>query len=464
MFIISGRNGILKKFTCTTQNHLSQISNDKLPFSWLSQVIVHDKYLLLLGFSGSNFIIYDYQNRRILHEINCGGGHRSWDFHINQHNQIKFCFIKEKIVHNFSCELENIMIRNIVDGYHCSEINDLKMVAMGQKNFLMVSGGEDTILRIGNIDLFSLESCFKGLEVFKSHLSSIRCVKLFPMNEESFIMVSAGGRAQIIIWKVQINKEDTCKTTCLETDLYYKNLEQTESETRVMDLTLIDIENDKILVTACSDGTLHCFKINNSLKLEFICSLTYALKCIMKIENVKISRRTVIVSMATDGKLAFWDFTNFNKNFDDSKILQPFYTLSAHQSGINSFSFKSLSDNTFLFASGGDDNNLILNIVSFNFTESFSVNLITSYKNCQLHAAQITGLNMFKNLLIATSIDQNISISEFVYDSNKNSLNFNLKKMYSSVIADIQGMNCVNFENECYICVFGKGIEIIQLR
>lgn len=335
------------------------------------------------------------------------------------------------------------------------------MLAINENNFLLVSGGEDTTIRLCSID-FRLETTkFNSLNNLKSHLSSVRCVKAYKMGANNYLMVSAGGRAQIIVWKLKIEPLfDYFDVRCFETDSYYKSLDENESEIRIMDLVLIKVENGYVLITVCSDGTIRCYKVTNELKIQYLNSVNYALKCIIKLEYVNVSDRKIIVTMATDGKLVFWDFTNYLNDFSKSN-LSPFFSLPAHQSGVNSFSFKKLDKDLVLFVTGGDDNAVVFNLVSFN-NRLKKVELLAKYCNTQSHGAQVTGVCIFNDIVITTSIDQNVTVFKYIVKDCSN-LDVCVISNYSSVIADVQGMNCLRIDDCIYCCLFGKGIEILKV-
>lgn len=449
---------------------MSQLSNDKLPFSWLASIIKQDDAILLAGFSGSNFVLFNLKSRRIILELNCGGGHRSWDILIDPVKDVlNFVFIKEKQLHSYESKWSKILISDFVQGYHTKEINCGVLVNINDENkVLFISGGEDTTIRLSLID-----NCtqFNSFYTLKSHLSSVRCLNVCHIENGEYLIFSGGGRAQIILQKLRINREkDTFKNIeCHQLDSYYKELDENEAETRVMDLTSIKLNKYILLIAACSDGTLKCYFVNLSsdMRLVFICNITYKTKCIIKIANFLICQRHIVISMATDGKLVFWDLTNLCTNIDDTQFVEnmnlaPIYSLDAHQSGINSFHFKRLNDEKYIFATGGDDNAVVLNLVQFEFKDNLSIESILKWIYTQAHAAQITGVFMHENYFITTSIDQHLSVFKYKLDEDK--LKCELLKQYCSAVSDILGMTClITNKNELYSCMFGKGIELCKL-
>lgn len=65
---------------------------------------------------------------------------------------------------------------------------------------MIISGGEDTTLRLSYIDK---ENNFRPAAIIRSFLSSVRAISFFRLNN-SFLVASAGGRAQLKIWKIDV--------------------------------------------------------------------------------------------------------------------------------------------------------------------------------------------------------------------------------------------------------------------
>lgn len=430
---------------------LTQTTQDKLPFAWLSRILRHRQTTLILGFSGSNFIVWDHNARRILHEINCGGGHRSWDFRIDS-DLVEFVYIKEKTVQRYRCTWGCMAIVNVVEGYHTKEINVVVTVPVGNGKVVMVSGGEDTTLRLGvrNVDDFGSE--FRYSTILKSHLSSVRCIAAHRLVRDSYLLISAGGRAQIIVWRLDLHDSKPYRMN--EMCNYYAP--GAESETRIMDMTVVCKNDSNVLVAARSDGSLQFFSIDAKYELQCLCTVSYASKCLMKVEYVPVSGRDVVVSTSTDGRIAFWDITD--RKYENVK---PFFSLPVHQSGVNSFSYKKLENDSFLFATGGDDNAIVVNYLNIEYVDDFNVRVIKTYENSQQHGAQVTGMEIFDSYIITTSIDQNVTVLK--YDCNETDLNVQVVRSYSSVIADVQGMSCFKTGRNVYVCLYGKGIEVIKV-
>lgn len=468
---------------------LSLMSSDKVPFSWLAKLIKIDEKLFLLGFSGNEFIIWDYNCRKTLLNYSCGGGHRSWDL-LKKGSTLHFIYIKNKTLSLFNCEWNNICPKYVLDSFHSMEVNCIEVLMPKTSNqCLLISGGEDTTLQLTKMDVNGEDQVLTKISVFKSHLSSIRAVHSSKISErilsnsiiEHYLIFTAGGRAQIILWNLAIETIDNViqNVTCSEKYSYYEQLQKEESETRIMDLTSVKIDNYVVLFTACSDGKVKIYIINlqetSNMKLVLNHILSYKLRCIIKICNFCICRCNILTTMATDGKINFWNVTSIIDSIRDSNFkysknlvptfldLQPFYFIKAHQSGINSYSYKILNNHNCIFFTGGDDNALVLHFLNFESLSGTDVHttILNKYFDVSSHSAQVTGVNVTDEYLITTSIDQKVLIFKWIFQNNQ--FTCDLIGKYSSSVADIHGMQIIK-NTYLNAIVYGKGIEVLQIK
>ncbi|KAJ8976129.1 hypothetical protein NQ317_019394 [Molorchus minor] len=417
-----GRNGIVKTFVLKMDG-LYLLSSEKLPFTWLVDI----KDSLLLAFSGDNFVIWNYVSKRIIFEKSCGGGHRSWDF-FKHLDTSRFCYIKDKMVCIYDCKLNLFEPVDVIPGYHVREINAVEIIEILNDKFLVISGGEDNTLRlslVGNGDI-------KILTALRSHLSSIRTITNFKIssvshkNEETYLVFSGGGRAQIVCWKLKLITENGSfkNVTCSEQCSYYQPLQYEESEMRIMDMCASKIDNRL------------CF-------------------CILS--------HNILITMATDGKLVFWDVTNIFKKNGMNKA-HPFHVIKSHQSGINSSALKMITNDLCLIATGGDDNAIILNLVRFYLTNGLmKIENLNSFTDVCTHCTQITGIYIADKYLISASIGQRVAVFEWHVVGETNIICKYITK-YNTSVADLQGLKCFQSHDIDAIVVYGKGIEYIKIK
>lgn len=464
MSLITGRNSTLKKYQFHYKTHqLSILSSDKLPFSWLGACHFHELSTFVVGFSGSNLIVWDHNSRRILLENKCGGGHRSWDYEIKKY--LKFSFLRDKSIHTLSCDWKKLKPQDLIPGYHVNEINSIQIIP-NRNSYLLISGGEDTTLRLAEIDS---EGNFNKINVLKSHLSSIRTITSIKItnNLDRYLLFSAGGRAQIVTWQFDVASSSCANVLCRETHSYYEPLDKEESEMRIMNVCALNNEGTVILFCACSDGRIKIFRTLKTLEIQPVHEINYKLNCIVLVRTIKIFDRTLLISAATDGNLVFWDVTNLLDEIKDSQDYRkteifPIYSINCHQSAVNSFSYKILDDNRCIFLSGGDDNAISLLLLEFFKGVSLSIKVIASELDTKIHCAHITGAFITKDYFITSSVDQSVVLFRWYIENDNIYHEFCIE--HTSPVADLQSMECLEYEDHFKVLIYGKGVEFLKVH
>lgn len=444
--ITLGRNSVIRTFTGDS-HPVMPIITDKTPFAWLAAMQENK----VLAFSGNNFIVWDYINRRIVFEYNCSGGHRSWDFY-ERFNETSFVYVKDRALNIVDYKQNDIYPLNLISGFHATTINYLRVLHMGLFYFL-VSGGEDTTLRITLIN--DANSCI--LKILKSHLSSIRAICIWPLSAGNYLIFSGGGRGQIITWCLTIDNDNYRNTTCREEHSYYENISSyEESEVRIMDIQVAIIHNILTLFVATSEGNIKVFNIienNKKFELSLKYTLCYKKRCVTKICILQNSNLDILISFSTDGSAAFWNLQIEGKS--------PIIAFPLHQSGINALSFHFIDSQTVVLLSGGDD--ACIKLTKFIFRETTVVEKTVLFEDVRQHCAQITGLFMNDKYFITTSVDQKLLVFRWRIENNDDVKCYLMGK-YESAVADIQGMDCYEDELTFSVFLYGKGFEFVIIN
>ncbi|XP_063621883.1 tRNA (34-2'-O)-methyltransferase regulator WDR6 [Cydia splendana] len=475
--ISTGRDGTIRHFVIRN-GKVKYISSKCLEFQWVEKFLDRDENIIC-GFQERDFVVYDIKNRNKMLEVPCGGGHRSWDAvrQIDKVNDkyeefMKLIYIKNSDINIVAFQLSKIVSRNIVNGSHSKEINCLQCCTsdLDPSKVFFISGGEDTTLRVSHLDS-RME--YVDRVVYK-HLSNIRALKLYKLKDEKILVISAGGRAQICLNIINFEKKDDEIKVIFEEVLDYQ-IKGTDKEkkgnqnwrncsidfdpeTRVMDIETIQTDyNNFIIFVGCSDAYLRIYNINIDENAEFkvINEVKYHKTCILKTHCFKFENETILVTCTTRGEIAFWDASKLNNEF------LPFFTTTTNKSGINSISSKLLSNGDALLATGGDDNaiHLILTSIQPDLT---SAKLKSSFHMDSLHSSQITGLCFSGEYLVSASIDERVSLLRWKVEAGI------LCEFVSQAfcdVADVQGMDLMESDSETIkVCVFGKGMEAIELK
>ncbi|XP_047990258.1 WD repeat-containing protein 6 [Leguminivora glycinivorella] len=475
--ISTGRDGTIRYFAIKS-GKVKYMSSKCLEFQWVEKFLDRDENIIC-GFQERDFVVYDIRNSNKMLEVPCGGGHRSWDavrfidkINGDYEEFIKLIYIKNSDVNKAPFQLSKIVSRNVVNGSHSKEINCLQCCTndLDKSKVFFVSGGEDTTLRISNIDSGKE---FVDRVVYK-HLSNIRALKLYKLKDESVLVISAGGRAQICLNIINFEKkQDELKVIFEEvldyqirgTDKEKKGSQNWRNcsidfdpETRVMDIEAIQTDDNNFVVfVGCSDAYLRIYKLNIEETAEFklINEVKYHKTCILKTHCIKFENKTILITCTTRGETAFWDTSKHNNEF------LPFFSTTTNKSGINSIASKVISNEEILVATGGDDNavHLVLIQIQPNLT---SANLRSSFQLDSLHSSQVTGLCVSGEYLVSASIDQRVSLLKWKVEEG---IQCEFVSQTFCDVADVQGMEFMESDSDTIkVCVFGKGMEVIELK
>lgn len=427
-----GRDGVIKKHTLI-DHLLTTLESNKTKFSWLTALELQNR--LLLSFTEDRFVISDMKFQRMLFEVPCGGGHRSWHY-LTSPDEFKFAYIKRKSLNFLSVNLNKLLQSNVVEGLHIREINCCKLIQTPSELF-MISGGEDTILRISRN---FLEGNFEVVGCLKVHLSSIRAMFVHTLAPDKYLVVTAGGRSQIICW--ELNLPD-CRC-----DEKFNLYEPQTTETRIMDLVVVKGDDKKLRVIAgTSDGTVKSYLLTENLKLEPEDVALHSRHSITKLANISYNSVDVLVSMGTDGTLKLWSYTNNLVQLASLPLL--------HQSGINSFSYHSKPEGVWILT-GGDDNCITLSLLTENnWKKKYMV------QNSELHCAQITGAYLGDGYFITSAIDQRVIVHKWTWINE--TVKLEVVGQYNTTIADSQGMDVLELEGKLILCVYGNGFECLEV-
>ncbi|CAB3254243.1 unnamed protein product [Arctia plantaginis] len=473
----TGRDHSVKYFTSFNGSFKFMRSKD-FPFAWVEKFLDKDQNLVC-GFQERVFVVYNIKNNSKVLEIPCGGGHRSFDAirYIDKVNDgfdeiIKLVYLKDSDINVATFELSKIVSKNVINGSHAKEINCLKSHKVKvNDDIIYITGGEDTTLRISSVDAamnFQDEFCFR-------HLSSVRTLSIYFIDQYTFLLVSAGGRAQICVKKVKIIKEKSeFSIVCEELiDYLVKGTDKErkgnqpwkncyvdfDPEMRIMDLDIHKFNQKFVIFAGCSDAYLRVFSFGaTENKLEILKAKKYHSTCILKTKCIQMYDKNILVTCTTRGDVTFWDITNI---FDTD--LTPFFSTKTNKSGINSIIFTTIANNKFLIGTGGDDNAIHLVLLEIPDQNNLgSMKVLNTWNSSNFHSSQITGLCSVDSYLISASIDQRITLLQWKIIGEEIECNF-VNQVYTDV-ADVQGMELLEVSSDTLtVCVFGKGMEVLAV-
>ncbi|XP_064098237.1 tRNA (34-2'-O)-methyltransferase regulator WDR6-like [Macrobrachium nipponense] len=432
----TGRDGCIR--CLTVQDYRLQVLTVTRVSSanWIASLINLRGRLLAVCFHDVKLKLWSLEEDRAIIDIECGGGHRSWDLQCSEeNNKLSFIYIKDAKPYTFSTTLEDKLMPLIKTPINTRETMCLEVLLQQDDTTYFATGGEDTTLRLHALSSYRNKQ-LKTFSVIRSHISNVRtmcCIE--NMNEKvssceegtSKWIVTAGGRAQLKIWKMfylhsgsDREKEDPPDICCREVTSHmlrtgsnktWKSQEMTfDPETRYMEAKAFWVSREKaLIILASSDGFVRFFEFDNHLEqIRLLHSQAWD-HCLLKLTTLLVHDNCILVSGATDGFLVFWNIqpildyiANKSDDYDDCHPVPEMSkvdSIKAHQSGINSIAITSemnlsgdFNPYSLIIASGGDDNKIALWKITGHFTEDKRLNFHTNHV-CEVHghASQVTG-------------------------------------------------------------------------
>ncbi|XP_050079438.1 WD repeat-containing protein 6 [Anopheles maculipalpis] len=457
----TGHDGrICELFVNTVTRQLELLTFTKSIIGWIDRRMVHNASTFYLGFNDSHFLMAD-QSNEIHVQFDCGGGHRCWDFYYNQSSEtFSYVFIQHKRLKKVQFTMRNNVgseLRLPRFNWHTRSCNVLQVVRR-ENSYLMFSGGEDNILRINVLNQGELIEEHRK-HIF-NHISSIKTITIKSQPEnDTLLIISAGGRAQICVTSVSLKSfrikqelEYMLLATDSERTRWKTNRKSTfDPETKFMCAALLS-NNDQI-VFGCSDGFVRIYQLSFNDDGQVSLSLTKEIfygRCILKMTTVEVDDSSLFVSMATDGLLCFWDTAHSD---------EPFYRHRHHSSGVNAVDVRQVDKGKFVFATGGDDQSVAVSLLEIVY-HSGKPNIRVLEQLCEnyLHTAQVTGLKLLDdNQMISVGVDQRVYVTNFTgYEK------LVVERSTNTCIADLKGVSLLRDENE--LILYGCGVEIIPLQ
>ena len=440
----AGRDGMVKEFALSEGGKLEELSRVRMPIDWLERLIGDT---LIAGFHSSYFVIYNFIEERSLVSVPCGGSHRSWDL---SHDSSTLVFVKDKLPCRARLPAQHGLEKAVIkSAFHPREVSVVHHFEISARHFL-VTAGEDTVIKIHEVDNMGRRTECLSL---RSHISCVRSVKTLAMSEDETVMVSAGGRAQLKVWRVNNSFQTTATLRIIECASHMlkgddKRRKKTwreadvihDAEVRYMDIDIRPSREKGLLVTAaCSDGVLRLLSVSQDLStvtlLDESCRIG---RCFLKLTS---TGEHTMVSTSTDGISRLWTLEDCELGFKSA--------VTTSQSGCNAL--VSCDGETIL--TGGDDGSIaVSSFVSAGKCSSFP----------RLHSSHVTGLSITVDQhVISCSVDQRIAIWKF--DSADMS-SVELVDQLCTDVADIQAMAVWRADRDegALIAVGGEGLAIYK--
>jgi WD40 repeat protein len=234
----------------------------------------------------------------------------------------------------------------------------------------------------------------------------------------------------------------------------------------------LQTEVGMLISLAYSDSTIRTHTYSKHSGFNLVASGRYTSACLMQIRHIQASDEVLLLTAATDGRLALWKgASRFLQSTAESARLIIISSVRVHQSSIKTLDIISCGDR-IMVTTGGDDNALGVTIYSVSNISmpSATPKTLILYS---AHAAAITGLcfvpttkmNAAQTLRIASSSnDQRVKEWNVLLEEEAIKL---VGDVFTSV-ADVGDLAVLRAGEKCEtdstkILVVGNGMEIFDL-
>ncbi|KRF85270.1 uncharacterized protein Dvir_GJ17124, isoform B [Drosophila virilis] len=397
-----------------TDYRLTFLQRQCVPLAWVEASPTID---LLIGFNNNHIVAWSNKNDVVL-QLQCGGGHRCWDYQLNN-EELDIIYIKQNHVFHYRELLYNkwssCLWQTLRNEWHIRSCNIIQLIEENNVQPYIVSAGDDNIIKINQVIGQSFYQCAE----LHTHISSIRHLVLCPIKCENvvnyWLIFSVGGRAQLCINKFDTN--GPVHTAPGEFSLYI----------------------------ASADGKIRLlhWQQERPTKINVHCLIDIK-RCPLQMRS--LNNLNLLLITTTNGMLYGFDKTLCLKRFE----------LKLHASGINAFD--TLDDCSRLhILSGGDDE-----IFKYTTIQKSDMSVLQSTQFSAMHNAQINALGIHS----LKQVDEASQLRAYTCSMDKQIYMVNLKTLkYTRIgytcLSDIKGI-LIDKNQRLYI--YGCGLEVILLE
>ncbi|WEW59664.1 WD repeat-containing protein 6 [Emydomyces testavorans] len=357
--------------------------------------------LILYGFKGVYFIVWNESTQTELMATECGGCHRVWTYHSDDEGRRTFMWTKASRFHLF-CSLAPSH-RILRAGGHGREIKSACLSRLlsndgRSKIQVLATGAEDTAIRLflpAVRGTARFDDRFKCQITLKKHTAGVQHLQWSPCGKFLF---SSSGCEELYVWRIRSIPElgiramfvGECPKSKPVSDLRITHFDVLSVGNA--DAFLLGLVYSNSTVTVSSTDlwpfesylplTNQVFYYEPSFSggfFQLIAQGQYSTNCLTHIRFVISGQKLYLITTSTDGHLATWELTyllgsifhvdgnTMRRHLNYQIPAVPFelecgYRHVIHQSSIKAMDVLRNSETDLLILCGGDDNALSVSI------------------------------------------------------------------------------------------------------
>ncbi|OJD15249.1 hypothetical protein AJ78_04471 [Emergomyces pasteurianus Ep9510] len=405
--------------------------------------------LILFGFKGTEFIIWNESTQTERATIECGGAHRTWaysSYHADVESEA-FAWTKASTFNLF--RKTTLLHRPVTFGNHGREIkvaaiSDVPFEEGGNKHRIIATGGEDTMIHISLLDETNSTKSYGSLHCLRSlkkHNAGIQHLQWSPCGT---LLFSSAGAEEFYVWRLRSIPgfgmgaicEGECPKMAADSDLRITSFDLLKI------CTLEEREDSFLLCLAYSNSTVKVFQYVSTASggsFNLLAKGKYTTNCLTQIKFSRAGPELSLITASTDGHITTWSISESLKGIfsiaDDSlkqltrnKTLTEPWMISwqhqhcIHQSSIRSIEIVSLFEEECLIVAGGDDNAISisrLRIGGGSFDQAR--NSFSTLSLPQAHASTVSAVSVLeRGARLASTDRESHSVPRFLIASSGN--------------------------------------------
>ncbi|KAI9706561.1 MAG: hypothetical protein M1836_003568 [Candelina mexicana] len=449
--------------------------------------------LVLYGFRGKDFVVWNESNYSEILTVECGGKHRSWAYSPRNGGcggGGSLVWTKASSLNIFSAPRASHMV--VRHGGHGREIKALAIHQrdgrrLSEKTQLLATGAEDTSIRVFELR----DDKFKCIGLFKKHTTGVQQLQ---WSECGNFLFSCGGSEEFYVWRVHdvpvlkigVIQEAVCPPQSQLPDVRITNFQ-------VSSIHQLGLNNS---------NSSHRFLVysylssDNSGQFQMLYQGTYASSCLTQVYQTTVRDKLSLFTAGTDGFIAYWGLdeilTSASSSGKESSLTLPSRGRSpssatwrcrfrVHQSTVKSMTVVTLIDHSLLIVTGGDDNAVSITRVCFVRDEQELVPAHSTIRVSNAHASAVTATAVLRSpsfmmsqysgrvhLRFATaSNDQRVKLWKVSVDMNRSDvggLEIRREATMRTSVADASSLGLIEESSGLWkLVVCGIGIDVLSM-